>query len=336
MKKLYDLLPLAFCIMVGYVVYAATPISQLTYTNSSPDTASFPLIQRYPGRVTNDTFRTTIGDLFANRPAMTVNNLTVTNLFVTTSAVYSNTFITYTNVAQTFNSVTNYYTNIYQTFNTVTNVYTNVYQTFNSTTNVYETVYNTFTNVLQTFNSVTNYYTNVYQQFVTVTNVYKNSTILYSNTIVMIDGTNLATVNPTDTYIPYRANASNFADSTLKVGDSIVKADANIGAVLSVGSTTVVDLSKGSQTNQVAGAMAFTHATNGIGGVDLTHVRWLFNSSGSDQTLTIPSGWRTNVFSPVPPALTNATITVMYVKCGGPTATAAAQTNCYVSFEFYK
>lgn len=110
----------------------------------------------------------------------------------------------------------------------------------------------------------------------------------------------------------------------------------NIGAFLNVGDTAFVDLSRASQTNVVSGAMTFAHATNGVDGFDLTHVRWLFNNSGSDQTLTIPAGWKTNVYSAVPPALTNATITVMYVKCGGPTSSSTLQTNCYVSFEYYK
>lgn len=110
----------------------------------------------------------------------------------------------------------------------------------------------------------------------------------------------------------------------------------NIAAVLAVGDATYVDVTKASQTNAVSGTVTISFATNGIAGQDLTHVRWFFNGSGSDQTITIPSGWRTNLVSAVPAKLTNAVITVMYVKCGGPTASAATQTNCYVSFEYYK
>jgi hypothetical protein len=108
------------------------------------------------------------------------------------------------------------------------------------------------------------------------------------------------------------------------------------GAPLSVGDTTFVDVQRASQTNAVSGALTFAHATNGVHGLDFTHVRYFFVGSGGPHTLTIPSGWRTNVYSAVPPALTNGTISVMYLKCGGPTASAAAQTNCYVSFEYYK
>jgi hypothetical protein len=110
----------------------------------------------------------------------------------------------------------------------------------------------------------------------------------------------------------------------------------NIGALLSVGDTTFVDLSKASQTNSVTGALTFAHATNGVHGLEKTHARWFFVPSGGPHTLTLPALWRTNVYSSVPPALTNGTITVMYVKSGGPTDTAARQTNSYVSFEYYK
>jgi hypothetical protein len=110
----------------------------------------------------------------------------------------------------------------------------------------------------------------------------------------------------------------------------------NVGAVLAVGATDAIDLTFASATNLVSGAITFLHATNGVDLVDKTHVRWFFNNSGSDQTLTIPAGWRTNVNSAVPPKLTNATVTAMYVKCNGPTSSAALQTNAYVSFEYYK
>ena len=110
----------------------------------------------------------------------------------------------------------------------------------------------------------------------------------------------------------------------------------NLGPLLSVGDVTFVDVTKASQTNSVSGALAFAHATNGVHGTELTHVSWLFNGSGSDQTLTIPSGWRTNVYSAVPPALTNSTITRMVLTCIGPTADATSQTNVYVAFEYYK
>lgn len=110
----------------------------------------------------------------------------------------------------------------------------------------------------------------------------------------------------------------------------------NVGALLSVGDTTFIDVQKASQTNDISGTLTIAHATNGLDGVEMTHVRWLFNASGSDQTLSIPAGWRTNVYSPVPTKITNGTITKMVLHCIGPTASLATQTNCYVSFEYFK
>lgn len=110
----------------------------------------------------------------------------------------------------------------------------------------------------------------------------------------------------------------------------------NLGAILSVGDTTFVNVQKASQTNSVTGALTFAHATNGVHGTDFTHVRWIFVPSGGPHTLTVPALWRTNVYSPVPPALTNGTITRMILSCVGPTANAASQTNCYVSFDYFK
>lgn len=116
----------------------------------------------------------------------------------------------------------------------------------------------------------------------------------------------------------------------------------NIGAILSVGSLTYVDMTKASQTNSVSGAMTISYATNGIDAVSYVAERWFFNSSGSDQPVTFPviasgvNGWRTNCFSPVPTYFTNGTITRVLLSCGGPTGSAALQTNCCVSFEYYK
>ncbi len=103
---------------------------------------------------------------------------------------------------------------------------------------------------------------------------------------------------------------------------------------LSTGDAQWVDMSTPSQTNAVSGAVTISCATNGVAGTELAHVRWFFNGSGSDQTLTLPATWRTNFFSAVPSKLTNGITTVMYVKSTG--STTATQTNVFVSFEFYK
>lgn len=180
--------------------------------------------------------------------------------------------------------------------------------------------------------------TNVYvfKGKVTFQDIVNITTNVYvTNATIFINGTNVATINPTAGYLPF-LSGTNFGDSPFFVTNTVAATAANLAAQLSVGDATWVDVTRASQTNQVAGAISISYATNGISGYDQTHVRWFFNSSGSDQTLTIPSGWRTNVYSAVPSKLTNSTITAMYVKCGGPTGTSAQQTNCYVSFEFYK
>lgn len=226
--------------------------------------------------------------------------------------------ITLSNVATSVTIITNGYT-----------IFSNVVNNFVSTTNI-------FTNVQQVFNLVTNYFTNVTQVFETNIFNIKNSEIIITNTLVTINGTNVPTINPTDLYYPYRAGSNYFYDSTMFHSDGITKVDSNVGAVLTVGDATFVNLLKGSQTNSVSGAISIAHATNGLHNVELTHIRTFFVPSGGPHTLTIPTGWRTNVYSAVPPALTNGTITKMFVRGMGPTADAASQTNCYVSFEYYK
>ena len=107
----------------------------------------------------------------------------------------------------------------------------------------------------------------------------------------------------------------------------------NIAALLSVGDTTFVDVSKASQTNVVTGAFTILHATNGVVNQNVTHKRYLL--AQGDQTLTIPTGWRTNKLQTVPTTLTNGTITTLFLDCIGPTSTAAQQTNILVSFEYH-
>jgi hypothetical protein len=205
----------------------------------------------------------------------------------------------------------------------------NVTQNFNFVTNV-------FTNVVQHLNLVTNYFTNVTQVFETNVFNIKNSTVNFTNTIVQINGTNVVTINATDSFLPYRAGSNFFGDSSLSQTGNVVVTAWNIAAFPSVGDTTVLDVRRAYQTNLVAGAFTIGAATNGVDGQQLVHVRKFMVASGGPHTLTIPSNWRTNVFSPVPPSLTNGTITYMYVKCDGPTSTLAGQTNCSVSWEYYR
>lgn len=110
----------------------------------------------------------------------------------------------------------------------------------------------------------------------------------------------------------------------------------NIAVKLSAASPVdVVDMNFASATNVLAGALTIAHATNGAHGFEHTHVRWLW-AGGADRALTIPSGWKTNVYSAVPASITNGTITKMYVTTVGDTGSSANQTNVFVSFEYYK
>lgn len=109
----------------------------------------------------------------------------------------------------------------------------------------------------------------------------------------------------------------------------------NFAVKLDTGATDSIDMNLASSTNVLAGALTIAHATNGISGYERTHVRWLW-AGGADRALTIPTSWKTNVYSAVPASITNGTITKMYVTTIGDTSTAANQTNVFVSFEFYK
>jgi len=110
----------------------------------------------------------------------------------------------------------------------------------------------------------------------------------------------------------------------------------NIAVIMAAGQTTYVNLDIASATNDVSGAFSLAHATNGVATYHKSQVRWLSNSSGSDQTLSINAAWRTNVYSAVPPAITNGTITKMVIESWGDTSSSALQTNVFVSFEYYK
>lgn len=182
-----------------------------------------------------------------------------------------------------------------------------------------------------------------------------NTNVFITNGTVFINGTNVSAINPTSGRIPL-LSGTNFIDSaisgtastatvngTLAVTGASTLASGtvtgNLGASIVAGDTNVVDLAKTAQstvTNIITAAITFAHATNGSNLELVTKIHKLMVPSGGPYTFTIPSGWRTNVYSAVPPALTNGTITWMYVKCDGPTASSALQTNVYVSFEYYR
>jgi len=110
----------------------------------------------------------------------------------------------------------------------------------------------------------------------------------------------------------------------------------NVVASMGSGVLTYVDMNKASSYDSVTANVTFLHATNGAANIHKSHVHWLANASGSDKTLTIPSQWKTNIYSPVPTALTNGTITKMYVDSFGSTGNATEQANVAVSFEYFK
>lgn len=206
-----------------------------------------------------------------------------------------------------------YVTNLYAT-NITVNLLTNV-------GNFYVT--NTYTSNL--------YVTNIYFQTTVITNINQLLTTFANPTAsVGLTAQNGSSTNA------MRADAAPALDVSISptwTGEHTYT--KNVGAQLAVGATDAVDFTYADRTNDVSGAMTFLYATNGVDLVSRTCVRWFFNGSGSDQTLTIPSGWRTNAFSPVPSKLTNGWITAMYCKFLGPTSSAALQTNVTVSFEYY-
>jgi len=113
----------------------------------------------------------------------------------------------------------------------------------------------------------------------------------------------------------------------------------NLSVVFQAPMTTFVNLTNAFRTNTIAATMTITHASNGIAGQLLKSTVAFYNGSGSDQTLTIPSGagvgWQTNTYSQVPSKLTNGYTIMMYLTSLGLTDTAARQTNVLVSFDYY-
>lgn len=221
------LLPLlALLPIVQGVVTNNIPISGLPLTTNVLDSAQFPLIQPYPGRTTNDTFRSSVQDLFRGRGTGTFTNIYVTNL-----TVISNLFLTNVTV---------------QEFNT----------------------------------------TNIIDQSVTYIT---NSFLVISNTTVTINGTNVATINPTVGRVPYNVDGVNFGDSALFYIDP-----TTVGA-------TEIDAGLVAITNLANNAFVITKTIGGIDGVltngpAITDLALWTNSGGYLQPvdLTVPLFW-TNV-----------------------------------------
>ena len=195
---------------------------------------------------TTSVFEWGTGRLF-RQPANIVNNihagdiyttnLYVTNITIEGSSYTTNTYVTNinstiinTNVYQEFNSTTNLIQNSYLTITNsyVTNVNsvvitTNTYQEFNYVTNLTENSYLTVTNSYVTNISNVTINTNTYQEFSFTTNIIDNSVVIITNTYITINGTNVATVNPTIGYLPYLDNTNHFGDSWLyQSGTNIV------------------------------------------------------------------------------------------------------------------
>lgn len=111
--------------------------------------------------------------------------------------------------------------------------------------------------------------------------------------------------------------------------------NGNLGAIITSGNTNVLNLNLATTTIVVTNAITFAHATNGVASVHKSQVCWFTAGGAGPFTLTLPA-WRTNLLSAVPAAITNGVVTKMVVESIGTCANAATQTNCYVSFEYFK
>lgn len=237
---------------------------------------SYPLVQlrlntfQFDG--SGDTI--TITNLGANNVFVTnitsvlnvTSNLYVTNLWVT-NFYGGNTYTTnlwVTNLYATF--ATNYFsTNLYLTNLWVTNLYaTNIYGGDTYTTNLY----------------VTNFYAgNTYNtNIVTI-----NTNVYFTNTYVFINGTNVATVNPTDLYVPARLNSTNFIDTSLHLNAPDSK-DMTLDGGLEVQELTIQDLSPGPAIL----------IDTGDGFVTLTNSASVFANPTASVGLTAVNGTSTN------------------------------------------
>ena len=110
----------------------------------------------------------------------------------------------------------------------------------------------------------------------------------------------------------------------------------NLGVSTHSASASYIDLNQAYSYESVSGAKTISYATNGSASTFKTAMRVFYNASGSDQTLSLPIEWTTNLYSPIPTKLTNGWITRMIVDAAGATSDSYAQTNCTVKFEFCK
>lgn len=132
-----------------------------------------------------------------------------------------------------------------------------------------------------------------------------------------------------------KANVTVEGNAHALLSDETPVVNGNLGAALSVGDTTFVNMLKASQTNSIASAMTFSYATNGLDLIEFTHVRTFLNGSGSDQTVNLPSGWHKGQGAGSSFVVTNATLAKLYVTCMGPTSSAALQTNVTATVSFF-
>ncbi len=123
------------------------PISQMPITTQVLEQAYFPLIQKYPGRSTNDNFRATISTLFHGRAGETITNIAATNIYV--SNIYATTIFA-TNIYATnllVINTNNYFTNLFVTNLYVSNIFIGDSEFFNTTQFTYDPLGDNIVNI---------------------------------------------------------------------------------------------------------------------------------------------------------------------------------------------
>lgn len=108
--------------------------------------------------------------------------------------------------------------------------------------------------------------------------------------------------------------------------------DRNLGVPLVVGDTQHVDAFVPSVTNAISSTITFIDATNGMDLVDLTQKRYVFNGSGSDQTINFAADWHNTSGASV--VCTNGKALKIYFDIAGLTDTSARQSNVWTSVTF--
>ena len=167
------------CLTLCLAAYAAVvttgiPVSQLPTTNAAPDSAWLIVNQNRYGKLTNDTFKIAKSNLFDGISAAAATNLYVSNFYST-------------NV---------YVTNLY-----ATNIYTTNIVGYQYWTNVNDTLLPVDASFAFTISTNTGWTG-------TGSNFFADDGMFHS-----IECPTNITINPTDGYIPYRSNATAFADS---------------------------------------------------------------------------------------------------------------------------